>query len=166
MGAHIGTRTSEHSLELRLTDLETKRTRILFRTERDYPTTLHLEPAWSPGDSLIAFSSRINGNSEILTLSPDGRGLKNVTSNPLADTYPTFSPDGIEIVFDRDDQSKAQLYIMDRDGGNQRRVAERPGYEQTAAFSPEGACLAFGGDREGNGLDIFLLNLKNPNDER
>ena len=66
----------------------------------------------------------------------------------------------------RDNYGRAQLYRMDLNGGNQRRVTERDGYEMEPAFSPDGAYLAFAGYREGHGLDIFLLDLTNPNDEK
>ena len=55
---------------------------------------------------------------------------------------------------------------MDLNGGNQRRVTDKDGYETTPAFSPDGGYLTFAGDREGHGLDIFLLDPKNPNDEK
>jgi TolB protein len=55
---------------------------------------------------------------------------------------------------------------MDLDGGNQRRVTNKNGYELTPTFSPDGNYLAFAGDREGHGLDIFLLSRNDPNDER
>jgi hypothetical protein len=33
-------------------------------------------------------------------------------------------------------------------------------------YSPDGNYVAFAGDREGHGLDIFLLNRRNPDEER
>ena len=159
-------RLADRSLELRLTDLETKQTRTLFKTEPDYPMSFHLAPAWSPNNSIIAFSSRANGNSEIFSIKSDGTGLKNLTNNPLLDEDPVFSLDGQEIVFARDNFGRAQLYRMDLNGGNQRRITDKQGYEMTPAFSPDGAHLAFAGDREGHGLDIFLLDLQNPDDEK
>ena len=158
--------TSEHSLELRLTDLGTKRTRTIFKTEGDYGPDFYMLPAWSPDNSLIAFCNKVNGKSEIFTMKPDGTGLKNLTNNPLRDSNPIFSPGGSEIIFVRDNYGRAQLYRMDLNGGNQRRVTDRSGYEMSPAFSPDGSYLAFAGDREGHGLDIFLLDLKNPTDEK
>jgi Tol biopolymer transport system component/DNA-binding winged helix-turn-helix (wHTH) protein len=158
--------TSARNLELRLTDLGTRRTQTIFKTEGDYADGFSMTPAWSPDNSLIAFSSKVNGNSEILTIKPDGSGLKNLTNNPLKDSNPVFSPDGKEIIFVRDNYGPTQLYRMDLNGGNQRRVTEKDGYEMTPAFSPDGAYLAFAGDREGHGLDIFLLNMKSPDDEK
>ena len=159
-------RLADRSLELRLTDLETKQTRTLFKTGPDYPMGFHLAPAWSPNNSIIAFSSRANGNSEIFSIKSDGTGLKNLTNNPLLDEDPVFSLAGQEIVFARDNFGRAQLYRMDLNGGYQGRITDKQGYEMTPAFSPDGAHLAFAGDREGHGLDIFLLDLQNPDDEK
>jgi Tol biopolymer transport system component/DNA-binding winged helix-turn-helix (wHTH) protein len=158
-------RLPDRSLELRITELDTKRTSRLFKTEPDYPTGVHLAAAWSFDDSLIAFSARANGNSEIFTINSNGSGLQNVTNNPLLDTSPAFSPDGREIVFSRDTFGQAQLYRMDVDGSGQRRVTDRAGYEMSPAFSPDGARLAFAADRDSRGLDIVLLELKRPGDE-
>ncbi len=158
-------RLADQRLELRLTDLVTKRTRTIYQTAAD-PVANHLEADWSPDNSLIAFSTRVNGNSDIFSIKPDRTGLKNLTNNPLPDSYPIFSPDGSEIIFMRDNYGNDQLYRMDVNGGNQRRVTDKDGYEMMPSFSPDGAYLAFAGDREGHGLDIFLLSLKNPNDEK
>ena len=159
-------RNSDDSLELRLTNWETKRTQTIFKTGPNYPSSFHLAPAWSPDNNLIALTNIENGNSEIFTIKADGSGLKNLTNNPLPDTNAAFSPTGDEIIFVRDNYNRAQLYRMNLNGGNQRRVTNKNGYEITPAFSPDGNYLAFAGDREGHGLDIFLLPLNNLNDER
>lgn len=156
---------ANRSLELRVIDLNTKRTRTLFKTEPDYPINFHLEPAWSPDESLVAFSVRANGNSEIFVMKADGSGLRNVTRNPLLDTSPAFSRNGKEIVFARDTYGQAQLFRTDLTGDVQRRLTDKPGYEMNPAVSPDGHHLAFAGDRESHGLDIFLLDLARPNDE-
>ena len=158
-------RLADRSLELRMTDVEPRRTRVLFRTEPGYPIQFHLTPAWSPDNSLIAFSSRANGNSEIFTVKADGSGLRNVTNNPLLDSSPVFSSDGTAIVFARDTYGRAQLFRMDVNGSGQRRVTDTEGYEMNPAVSPDGVHLAFAGDRASRGLDILLLSLTAPGDE-
>ena len=117
-------RLADRSVELRVTDLDTKRTAVVFRTEPDYSTFLHLSPAWSPDNSLIAFSARANGNSDIFTIAPDGSGLRNVSRNPLSDSSPVFSADGREIVFARDTYGRAAAL---QDGHRRRRPAPRHG---------------------------------------
>jgi Tol biopolymer transport system component/DNA-binding winged helix-turn-helix (wHTH) protein len=159
-------RMSDRSSELRLTNLETKQTRALFKTEPDLPIGSYLSPAWSPDEKLIAFTSKASGNTEIFTIKTDGSELRNLTNNPMLDTSPIFSPDGNEIIFVRDIYGSSQLYRMNLDGSNQRRLTDRAGYEMTPAFSPDGLHIAFAGDREGHGLDIFQLDFRNPNSEK
>ena len=151
--------SADRSLELRLTDLPTNRTRRLYATAPDYPHDLNLSPAWSPDGALIAFSARPEGNSEILSIKPDGTGLRNLTRNPLLDATPAFSADGREIIFARDAFGQAHLYRMDTNGGGQRRVTNASGYEMSPAVSPDGRHLAFAGDRSSRGLDILSLDL-------
>jgi Tol biopolymer transport system component/DNA-binding winged helix-turn-helix (wHTH) protein len=159
-------RLADGSVELRLTDLDTKRTERLYKTDRDYPLGFHLEPAWAADNALIAFSARINGNSEIFSVKPDRTGLRNLSQHPARDTSPTFSADGREIAFARDSYGRSLLYRMDTSGNGQRRLTAAPGYELAPALSPDGVHLAFAGDRESRGLDIFLLDLTRPNVEK
>lgn len=161
-------RLADRRVELRLTDLETKKTKTLFKTAPDYPSGYLLMPAWSPDATRIALTDK-SGNSEIFIINADGTGLRNLTNDPLGDSNPVFSPDGSEIIFARDFYGKMRLYRMDLNGGSQRRVTEKEGYDQGAAFSPDGATLAFSGDREtadSRGLDIYLLDFNNPANEK
>jgi Tol biopolymer transport system component len=153
------------SLELRAPRGHPANPEALFTTVPDYPGSRGLAPAWSPDNALIAFSARVGGNSEILTMKADGSGLQNVTRHPLLDSAPAFSADGREIVFVRNTYGSTQLYRMDITGDHQRRVTDAPGYEMTPAVSPDGRHFAFAGDRASNGIDIFLVDPANPRHE-
>ena len=162
-------RLADRRIELRLTDLETKKTTTVYKTAPDYPPHYLLAPAWSPDGQKIAFGDRSGGNSEVFVMNADGRGLQNLTNDPLPDSNPVFSPDGGEIIFTRDFYGKARLYRMNVDGSNQRLVTEKKGHNLGAASSPDGSMLAFSGDRENadsRGLDIYLLDLNNPTNEK
>ena len=159
-------RLPDRSLELRLTDLETKRTRALFKTDTELPTNSYLAPSWSPDGKQIAFANKAGGSTEIFSIKTDGSDLRNLTNNPTLDTSPIFSLDGKEIIFVRNTYGTGQLYRMNLDGSNQRRLTDRAGYEMTPAFSPDGLSIAFAGDREGHGLEIFQLDFRNPSYEK
>lgn len=157
-------RGADDSSEFRMMDLETRVTRTIFKTK---PTKIASHtPAISPDGKQIAFADRSAGNSEIYIINSDGTGLQNLTNDPLLDANPVFSPDGTEIIFARDFYGVQRLYRMNLDGSASRRVTQKEGYEMTPTFSPDGSILGFAGDRDGRGLDIFLLDLKNPGDEK
>ena len=158
-------RMADQSAELRLTDLQKRRTRRLFRTEPGHPPEIHLTPAWSPDNTLIAFAARVDGNSEIVTIRSDGTGFRILTKDPRRDSNPVFTADGREIIFPRDEFGRAQLYRMDLNGHGQRRVTNAPGYELNPATSADGRFLAFAGDRSNRGLDILLHDLTKPGNE-
>lgn len=157
----------DKSGELRVSDLETRRSQTLAKTEN-----ADLSPAWSPNGALIAFNCKIAGNTEICTVKTDGSDLQNLTNDPSLDGNPVWSPDGKELVFssNRDgDVNRLQLFRMDSNGANQRRITKKHGYEMTPAWSPEGTKIAFAGDRadgSSRALDIFLLDLNDPSSER
>jgi Tol biopolymer transport system component/DNA-binding winged helix-turn-helix (wHTH) protein len=159
-------RLSDRRLEVRVTDLATKQITRVFSTEPDYPVNFRLAPAWSPDNALVAFSVRLDGNSEIVVVRADGTDRRNLTRNALLDGSPVFSPDGREIVFARDAYGQAQLYRMDLDGGNQRRVTDKTGWEMGPAFSAATGHLAFAGDRDSRGLDILVVDPDRPHEER
>ena len=48
-------------------------------------------------DSILAFVSERDGNSEIYVMNVDGTGLLRLTDNPGRDTDPAWSPDGKRI---------------------------------------------------------------------
>jgi Tol biopolymer transport system component/DNA-binding winged helix-turn-helix (wHTH) protein len=157
------------SIELRLTDLANKKTLKIYKTSPDYPTLYLLAPAWSPDGQKIAFNAKWAGNSEIFMVNADGTGLRNLTNYPLADTSPVFLPDGGEIIFTRDFYGEAVLYRMNADGSDSRRVTTKDGHEMGAAISPDGSTLAFSVDRlnaDSRGLDIYLLDLNDPGNEK
>ncbi len=162
-------RLADRRVELRLTDLETNRTETIFETQLNLPLSFYLAPAWSPDGGSIAFVNKQDGNSEIYTVKLDGSNLQNLTNNGALDSNPIFSPNGDEIFFVRDYYGTANLYRMNSDGNSQRRVTEKTGYEMSPGFSPDGVHLVFAGDRinaDSRGLDIFLLDLNNPNEEK
>ena len=62
----------------------------------------------SPDGSHVAFASNATGNSKIWTQSLDGSGLRQLTNDEGADSWPIWSPDGQWIVFRSDRDSQRQ----------------------------------------------------------
>lgn len=91
----------------------------------------------------IAFSSDRDGDYEIYTVDPDGRGEVQVTNNSASDLYPSYSADGSKIVFISTRNNKADIYTVDADGSNEKQVTNSETPELYPSFSPNGEKIAF-----------------------
>ena len=162
-------RLADRSIELRLTELDTRSTKVIYKTEPEMPPGTLLGPNWSPDSSKIVFSSNSGGNSDIYSINSDGTELRKLTDDPLPDLSPVFSADGKEIIFVRDIYGKTKLYKMNANGGESRPITQKAGYEMSPTLSRDGKTLLFSGDRQdgkSKGLDIFSLDLADPEVEK
>ena len=117
-------------------------------------------PAWSPAGDAIAFSSRDEVNSEIVTMDPVGRELRNVTNHPGWDCEPAWCPDGKRLLMTSDRGLGLRLYVMGVDGSDLRRLATS--IECRFAFptwSPDGRMIAFTGATKDN-LHVFVCDAE------
>lgn len=154
--------TARKSGDLRAFDTKTRRSRTLLET-----ATADLAPALSPNGDWIAFHNRIEGNTEIFLIRPDGSDLKNLTVNAARDVGPAWSPDGTMIAFASNrgaNSGKYDLYLMNADGNDQRRVfSSTLGMSVSPAWSPDGREIVFANDKEdsetGN-FEIFKIGLE------
>jgi hypothetical protein len=90
-----------------------------------------VQPAWSPNSQLIAFASQNTAGtvtrSALMTISPDGTGLKTLIAGALFVQDPSWSPDGRQIVFDSrvqppDNNIQTGIFTMPASGGPQHFV--------------------------------------------
>jgi Tol biopolymer transport system component len=90
---------------------------------------------WSPDGKLIVLTTnadwvRPNQSANLVTIRPDGSGMKNLTGftgrteNAFAGS---FSPDGKQIVFRIESGDTYSLAVIDRDGGNLQRITTGKG---------------------------------------
>jgi dipeptidyl aminopeptidase/acylaminoacyl peptidase len=126
-------------------------------TSGDYDDS---QPAWSPDGRLVAFTSNrtadpdSNYNTDIWVVAADssdrGQSLLQVTTNPGADTSPSFSPDGKWITHVSATDTKAVLYatnhlaVTPAQGGEMRvltRELDRNVY--APRFSPDSRSIRF-----------------------
>ena len=64
--------------------------------------------------------------SNIITLSIDGKNLKNLTNNPGDDWNPRFYPDGNKIIFQSNRDGNWEIYLMERNGNGQKNLTNHP----------------------------------------
>jgi eukaryotic-like serine/threonine-protein kinase len=116
-----------------------------------------LNPVWSPGDSVLAYSNEgeirmmsVNGGSVERTISvqPAGAGLTPVD----------WSPDGQTILylkFPSDAVPSFELWGYSTSAHTTQRVLDAPGSVLDARFSPDGRWIAYESDQSGSN-EIYL----------
>ena len=87
------------------------------------PTKIPTEipPVYMPE---IVFTSDRDGDSEIYTMTAEGKDVKRLTSNSGSDWDPKWSPDGSQILFLSDRDSHPFPYVMNSDGSSQRPISQ------------------------------------------
>jgi len=102
-------------------------------------------PAWSPAGDRIAFTSNRDGDYEIYTVRPNGKGLVRLTHSPGNDAHPAWSPDGEWIVFasnrtgfkdETGGMSDGEIFVMRADGTEVRQLTENAFEDGTPAWRP------------------------------
>jgi Tol biopolymer transport system component len=109
-------------------------------------------------DSLIAFTSERNGNSDIYVMNADGSNQRRLTDDPAYDAWSSWSPDGSRIAFVSTRSGNADIYIMDVDGTNPRQLTQHSADDIWPAWSPDGTRIAFPSRRDGN-FEIYVINV-------
>jgi TolB protein len=130
--------------------------------------------AWSPDGATLAFTSDLDGDLDIYTVSAGASGagvadLTQLTDNPGVDGNPTWSstgkiaftrwadPDGTRTPSDPDDDHE-EVYVMNADGSSQVNLTESSdSHDGYAAWSKGGSLLAIYSDRTG-GDRVYVMN--------
>jgi Tol biopolymer transport system component len=86
-----------------------------------------------------------DGNVDIFTALPNGKGLRRLTTDASFDACPAYSADGKEVAFCSDRSGAFEIWAMDRTGRAQREVTHLGGYAIFPDWSPDGSRIAFSG---------------------
>ncbi|MFQ5417508.1 MAG: Tol-Pal system beta propeller repeat protein TolB [Myxococcota bacterium] len=109
------------------------------------------------GKSLaVVMSSK--GATEIYTVWPSARKIRQLTRNKSIDVSPSWSPNGEQIAFVSDRAGAPQVYIMDANGRNARRLTFNGSYNTAPAWSPDGKWIAYE-TRVAGQFDIWLISV-------
>ncbi len=114
-------------------------------------------PLVAPDNSLIAFCSRRDRNSEVYVMKPDGTGQRNLTVHPAEDVPACWSKSSKSIVFtsNRDSDYKTlrvtpsprEIYLVKIETMQAINLTNNSGDDYNPAVSPDGNKILFLSDR-------------------
>jgi TolB protein len=127
--------------------------------------TNDLAPRFAPDGHRLVFT-RFNGdtdfgNSALLTVEPDGTGLRQITPFGVGAGDADWSPDGSRIVFEAypTPGSTGQIRVVRADGTHSRTLTD--GFSADPVWSPDGATLLFlAGEPRNGGFVLGLATMK------
>lgn len=123
-----------------------------------------------PAHGRIAFTLEFGPNGNILTIEPNGTGLRMLTTVTVGrDGDPSWTATGDRIVFDSSfplgattaNATSSNLFSMGSDGGSIRQLTAEPihVFDGDPAISPDGTRIAFDrSDLSGRQNGIYLMN--------
>ena len=120
----------------------------------------HAAMATYPGshNGRLAFGLRANGNMDIVTVLPNGRGFHQLTTAPSFDACAAYSPDGKRIAFCSNRSGTFEIWTMKQDGTEQTQLTHTGGRLLFPDYSPDGQRVAFEGTLPGDTeSDIFTM---------
>ncbi len=105
------------------------------------------QPAWSPDEKEIVYSSNIGGQLNLWKMSTPGRTQLQLSHENKRQLQPQWSPDGSELVFEQDEGGGSGLYdliLMSRDGAKVTNLTNTPDIaEFNPHWAPNGKQIAF-----------------------
>lgn len=99
-----------------------------------------------PASGRIAYSTTVDGDSEIHTIAPNGTGDQKLTTNTVPDGFPVWSPDSTKIAFSRGTQATgADIWVMNADGTGAVQLTSSPAGTSASkpAWSANGAWIYY-----------------------
>lgn len=118
-------------------------------------------PCWNKDGSQLIFSSSMNGNPELYSISATGNALKRLTFSNGANTSPAWNPKtDMTVAFVGDRTGVPKLYLMNSDGTNTIPLdLPDKGYLIDPSWSPNGQLLAFSWRRPSGNYDIYIMDV-------
>jgi TolB protein len=125
--------------------------------------------AFSPDDSLIAFTKPGPENYDLFVMNRDGTGRRRLTGGKTGDMFPDWSPDGTQIACSALPLGMGRvrgegIWVLDVATGARRRLSYG-GSDQGAQWSPDGSKVLFYGRRGGN-YELMLADTSGGSVER
>ncbi len=107
--------------------------------------------------SLVAASMLMDTGWEIVTLHPDGQGLRRLTNDSALDLRPTLDREGARIAFASDRTGNREIFVVHADGSNLRQLTSQAAKDDYPQFFLNADRLVFASERDGN-WEIYVMN--------
>jgi len=93
-------------------------------------------PVVIPGKNKISYMSYQNSNYSIFSTSPEGKDVKQLTTDELNEGWHNWSPDGEWIVYDASDKNSTwyDIWLMKADGSGLKKLTDDWRFEQGPVF--------------------------------
>ena len=108
----------------------------------------------------LLFGAVVDGNTDIYSVMPNGRGVQRLTTQPGFDACPASSADGKWIAYCSGVAPSYEIWVMRQDGSEKRQITTLAGASTFPDFSPSGERLVFTALVPGvtSGADILAVN--------
>jgi Tol biopolymer transport system component len=136
-------------------------------------------PTWLPPDGKEIVFRREGGFPAIMTIRPDGTGLREISNEGANNQYDfqaiSVSPDGSKVAFTRwssdvpdiDNGWLPRIYALDIDTGQEMSFPTAPGTGQrSGAYSPDGKLIAYARIHREGAYQIVIANADGSGNER
>jgi TolB protein len=126
---------------------------------------VHERLTGEPGyfDSRIVFVDEIGSLERQITrlaiMDQDGANLHYLTRAEATVYGPRFSPSGRHVAYAAAAKAGARVQILDLETGRREMVGNFPGMAFSPCFSPDGRTLAMSVGSDGNGANLFAIDL-------
>ncbi len=132
---------------------------------------MNVEPAVSPDEKQIAFSSDRSGRPMIYIMNADGSNTRRITHAGRYNSSPSWSPDGKQLAFAALDKGSFDIFVINTDGTGLKRLTDAKRQNGTSAhnenpsFSPCGRHIVFASDRDGP-RQLYIVSPDGSNERR
>lgn len=113
-------------------------------------------PSWSNTGGEIAFTSFVNGKTDLFVAPKAGGHPRLLSSRPGLNMGAAWSPDGSKIAVTLSKDGNSEIYLLSPTGAILKRLTNDHGIDTSPSWSPDGSRIAFVSDRHGS-PQIWLM---------